>query len=204
MSVEYSLGSVAKFLLEVVSGATGQTGLSPTAAIQRVADDAWFQASDGTWQPTIVENPMAEVDIANLPGLYAIEFDQSLDDLVGSRTYLLKLREVSAGVLQYQEKVFGPVAVATSPQLCSVQGTVFNGIGEPLQNIMVRATLEPVFKDALGRTLADRTAAVYTNVLGGFDLPLVRGATYRLEISSAGYDRRVTIPDQASVLFTEL
>lgn len=204
MSVSYSLGSVARFYFSVIAGGAGQAGLSPTTAIQRVADGSWFQAIDNSWVPTIVENPMVQVDVANFPGLYAFDFDQSLDTLQGSQRYLVKQSEGTTPVLSYEEKVFGPIGSTTDPALCSVTGTVYDGMGEPKENVLVRAILEPVFKDNLGRAYSDRTVATYTNALGDFDLPLVRNATFRLEIADVGYDRKVVIPDQASVVFTDL
>jgi len=201
-----SLGATARITLDVVTAGAGVIGQSPTFAIQRLADGKWFQASDGTWQPTIVENAGTQTDSTNLPGRYHFDFDQSLDDLAESSSYVVKKQNASGTlVLEYEDLAFGPVPGVTSPELCSVTGRIFNSMGEASPNELVRATLEPVYKDAQSRGItADRPVITYTNELGDFDLGLVRGATFRLEITSIGYNRRVTIPDQATALFTDL
>lgn len=206
MQSRYSRGSVARLFLDIVSGGTGVIGQSPTAAIQRVSDSMWFKASDGTWVSSPVNNPMTQTDTTNLPGRYHFDFDQSLDPVQGEAEYIVKKHNASGTPkLEYEDLVFGSLASSRAPELCSVQGTVYGGQGEPRENILVRATLIPVYKDGLGRVIeSDRVIATHTNELGDFDLPLVRGGTFRLEVEHVGYDRKVVIPDQASVLFTDL
>ena len=202
----YTLGSTVRFSLDIVSSGAGVGGQSPIVAILRRSNSQWFDVSDGSWNATIVENAMTETDVTNLPGRYHFDFDQSLDELEGSNEYVVK-KQNAAGTLalEYEDAVFGPLAATTNPVLCSVQGTIYNGQGEPLENALVRAALQPVFTDGNSRGYqADKFSATYTNVLGDFDLPLLRGGIYRLEIDTVGYDRKVTIPDQASALFTSL
>jgi len=206
MDSRFSRGEVARLYLDIISAGAGVIGQGPTAAIQRIADGSWFQASDGTWQPTIVENVMSQTDSASLPGRYHFDFDQSLDTLSGSTRYITKMSNVVGTLaLKYEDLVFGPLAGAASLELCSVQGTVFDPQGNPSKNQLIRAILIPGYSDSIGRSIeSDRVVATYTNDLGDFDIPLVRGGTFRLEIPAIGYDRRVLVPDQASVLFTDL
>lgn len=202
----YSLGSVARFYLDVIAAGVGVISQSPTIAIRRIADGLWFENSSGTWVGTKVENAMTETDSVNLPGRYEFDFDQSLDLLAGSKDYLVKKSNaIGTVVLEYGVAAFGPMSGSASPELCSVQGTIYTPQGERQQNALVRATLEPVLTDGQARAfVADRVLATYTNELGDFDFPLIRGGIFRLEIESVGYNRRVTIPDAASVLFTDL
>lgn len=206
MSSRHSRGATVRLTLDLISAGAGVIGQAPTIAIQRLADSKWFQESDGTWQATIVENAMTPTDAVNLPGRYHLDFDQSLDVLAGSTEYTVKKTNTGAPLAQeYEDLVFGPLAGAAALELCSVQGSIATAQGVPLENILVRATLQPVFNDALGRTVqSDRVVATYSNELGDFDLSLVRGGIFRLEIPEVGYDRKVTIPNQASVIFTEL
>lgn len=206
MVSRYSRGDTVRLYLDIVSAGAGVVGQVPTFAIQRVLDGSWFQASDGTWQPTIVANAATQTNSSSLPGRYHLDFDQSLDVLKGSTEYIVKKANGgSPTLLEYEDLVFGPLAGAAALELCSVQGTIFDPQGNPSSNVLVRATLIPVFKDALGRSVeADRVVATYTNELGDFDLPLVRGATFRLEVDAVGFDKKVCIPDQSSVLFTDL
>jgi hypothetical protein len=198
----YSLGATVRLYVDI----TGVTGQSPVVGVQRTADGRWFQASDNTWQLTLVENPAVPLDAVKLPGRYYFDFDQSLDDLEGSRAYIVKKWNYSGTLFsEFEDIVFGPLAGTTEPELCSVQGTIYDAQGKPVQNHIVRAILVPIYKDALGRTVeSDRVVATYTNELGDFDLPLVRGGTFKLEIPGVGYARKVIIPDQSSVLFTDL
>lgn len=206
MISRHSLGSVARLYLDIISAGVGLNGETPFLSIQRVSDSMWFQSSDDTWQPTIVSNPASPTDAVNLPGRYHFDFDQSKDPVEGSTQYIVKKTNGGANArLEYEDLAFGPLAGSVGLDLCSVQGTISTAQGEPQQNILVRATLEPVFSDALGRTVeGDRPVVTYTNELGDFDLPLVRGAIFRLEIDAVGYNRRITVPDQASILFTDL
>jgi len=201
----YPLASVARLSLDIIASGAGVISQSPTAAIKRLSDGKWFQVSDGIWQTTIVENAMTQTDSVNLPGRYHFDFDQSFDLLAQSKDYVAKLTNVATPRLEYRDLVFGPMAAAGEMTLCSVQGTVVSAQGEPIPNVLVEATLMPVYNGGSGRAVeSGRVSRAYTNVTGDFDLPLVRGGIFRLEIDTVGYDRKVTIPNQSSVLFTDL
>ncbi len=206
MHSRYSLGSIARIYFDLIDVDTGVTAQTPTVAIQRLGDEKWFQASDGTWQTDPVDNEMIETSSALMPGRYQFDFDQSLDDLQGSTCYIAKkANAVDFTALEYDDLVFGPLAGASSPNVCMVQGSIYTGDGKPARSEFVRATLQPIFKDGIGRGVqSDKVIIATTNDTGDFSLPLVRGGIFRLEVPAIGYDRKVTIPDQASVLFTDL
>jgi hypothetical protein len=206
MSSRHSLGATVRLYLDVVTAGAGVISQTPTIAIRRVADDYWFQASDGTWQSTVVQNAMAQLDAVNLPGRYYFDFDQSLDEEEGSVTYIVRKTNLGGSArTEYEDLVFGPLAGAAALQLCSVQGTIFTPDGIAVRNAMVQATLVPSFLDAQGRSVqSERVMTTYTNAQGEFDLPLVRGGVFRLQVLAVGFDRKVTIPDATSVLFTAL
>jgi hypothetical protein len=206
MLTRHSRGDTVRIFLDIVAAGAGVITQGPSAAIQRRLDGKWFNAGDGTWALSKVENAMAQTDSVNLPGRYHFDFDQSLEDMAGSTEYAVKKQNfVGTLALEYEDLVFGPLAGATSPTLCSVQGSVSSAQGEPRQNVLVRATLEPVYTDGLGHAFeADSVVMTYTNELGDFDMPLVRGGVFRIEIAAVGYNRRALIPDLASVLFTDL
>lgn len=206
MSSRHSLGATVRLYLDVVTAGAGVISQTPTIAIRRVADDYWFQASDGTWQSTVVQNAMAQLDAVNLPGRYYFDFDQSLDEEEGSVTYIVRKTNLGGSArTEYEDLVFGPLAGAAALQLCSVQGTIFTPDGIAVRNAMVQTTLVPSFLDAQGRSVqSERVMTTYTNAQGEFDLPLVRGGVFRLQVLAVGFDRKVTIPDATSVLFTAL
>ena len=206
MQSRHSRGKIVRLFLDIVAAGAGVPGQTPSIAIQRRIDSQWFQVSDGLFVPTKVENPMTATSAANLPGRYHFDFDQSLDLVSNSKEYIVKKQNFAGMlVLEYEDLVFGPLPGADELQLCSVQGSIYGAQGRPKVNAHVRAILEPVYKDAIGRVVeSDRVVSAYTNGTGDFDLPLVRGGTFRLEIDAVGYDRKVLIPDQASVLFTDL
>ena len=206
MQSRHSLGTTVRLYLDIIDAGAGVIAQIPTIAIQRIADGNWFQVSDGLWVSTKVENVMTETSSANLPGRYHFDFNQSLDLFEASTKYIVK-KSTASGTLatEYEDLVFGPLAAAAAFGLCSIQGTIADGQGNPVNNALVQATIVPVFCDDLGRTVqSDRVISTYTNELGDFDLPIVTGATARLEIPSTGYDRKILVPDQASVLFTDL
>jgi len=206
MQSRHSRGSTARIFMEIISSGAGVVGLSPTVAIQRRADGYWLQGADGAWVPTKVENAMTATDVANLPGLYHFDFDQSLDILAGSSEYTVKKTNIATTPAQaYEDLAFGPMSGVSEIGLCSVQGTVAGAQGGPVSNVLIRATLVPIKVDSLARAVqADTVATTYTDAQGDFDLPLVIGGTFRLEIDGVGYDRRVLIPEQSSVLFSDL
>lgn len=206
MSSRHSLGATVRLYLDVITAGAGVITQTPTIALRRVADDYWFQASDATWQSTIVQNDMTQLDSVNLPGRYYFDFDQSLDEEEGSVTYIVRKTNLGASArTEYEDLVFGPLAAAAALELCSVQGTIFTPDGIAVRNAMVQATLVPSFLDAQGRSVqSERVMTTYTNAQGEFDLPLVRGGIFRLQVLAVGFDRKVTIPDTASVLFTAL
>lgn len=205
MTNRHSRGELVRLYLDIIVAGVGSVDKHPVIAIRRVIDNKWFQVSDGTWQSTLVDNAMSETDFTNLPGRYHFDFDQALDLAEGSTRYVVKKVNSGPAVLEYEDLVFGQLAGAIAAGLCSVQGTVLSGQADPIAAQVVRATLIPVFKDALGRTAqSDRVLLAFTDSDGDFDLPLIQGATYRLEVPGVGYDRKVLIPAQPSVLFTDL
>jgi hypothetical protein len=91
------------------------------------------------------------------------------------------------------------------PDLCAITGTLFTATGRRAPNSLVRATVIPVASDALGRGYQNvEVVHVYSDSQGEFELSLVRELNVRLEIPDIGYDRKVCVPDQASVLYTDL
>lgn len=206
MAEKFPRGSVARLYLDIVAAGVGVISQHPTVAIQRKADSKWFQGSDGAWMPTIVNNAMTQLDVANLPGRYFFDFDQSKDELEGPNEYLAKLANgPSTARLEYQDLLFGPRSSVVTPKICAIRGTIFDPQGHPEPNVLIRATIEPFFNGGLGRTAkADHVVGTYTNELGDFELQLIQGVTARLEIDAVGYDRRVLVPIQSIISFTDL
>jgi hypothetical protein len=204
--IRASLGGLTTLYLDIVASGAGVTAESPRIAIRRVADGSWFDALTGSWAGAIVLNAMTEVSSANLPGLYSFNFPQALDEVAGSRDYVIRFSNTGANALaEYKLLEFGPISIASELDLCSVEGVISDPQGKLLANRMVRATLVPVYTDGQGRAVSsDNVVHTYTDGNGGFQLPLVRGATFRLEIDAVGYDRKVVIPDQSEVIFTDL
>jgi hypothetical protein len=205
MRNRFSRGETVRLFLDVITAGAGVTALAPTIAIQRLADGKWFQDSDRSWQATIVDNPMVQTDATNFPGRYHFDFNHDLDDLQTTEFVAKKANSAAPVVLEYEDLTFGKLSAATEPALCSITGTIFTPNGKAARVEYIRATLIPVFKDAQGRGVqSDRVMLAATDENGDFSLPLVRGGVFRLEIPSIGYDRKVTIPNEASALFTDL
>jgi hypothetical protein len=204
--IRASLGKLTTLYLDIVAAGVGVIGESPKIAIRRVADGQWFDGSDDSWASSIVLNAMPEVNNASLPGLYSFDFPQATDGVDGSRDYIIRFSNTGANALaDYKLLEFGPISIATELELCSVEGVISDPQGKVLANRTVRATLVPVYTDGQGRAVSsDNAVYTYTDGNGGFQLPLVRGATFRLEIDAVGYDRKVEIPDQSQVIFTDL
>lgn len=202
MRNRYSIGDTVRFTLDLIFGGGGQPGELPIIAIQR-ADGQWFTGT--VWQVAYVENSMVETDATNLPGRYHFDFDHTLDPLVGTAYLVKKQNRSEAAALEYEDAFFGPQAATTAFDICAVTGTIFTPQGLRARSELVRASLIPVFKDGMGRSIqSDNVQMVATDTNGDFSIPLVRGGTFRLEIPSIGYDRKVVIPDAPTALFTAL
>jgi len=205
MPNHYSRGDTVRLFLDIVNAGVGVTAQSPTLALQRVADGKWLQASDSTWQETIVDNPMTETDPANLPGRYHFDFDHTLDDLAGTKYTVKKVNLGGNARLEYEDLIFGPVASTVAPNICAITGTIYTPDGKPARAEQIRATLVPIFKDGYGRGIqSDRVILAMTDDHGDFSIPLVQGAVFRLEIPAIGYDRKITVPAAPTALFTDL
>ena len=217
----YPLGSTSRIYYDLIDSGAGVPADPPGIALRRRIDNLWLKMDephlafaphtepgvpDAVWVDTYSEGVMLEEDPTDEPGRYYFDFDQSLDQVEGSRLYVVKIVGATPSpFLVYKDLTFGPMAMVDEPDLCSVQGSIFSPRGEPISGIKVMATAIPVYTDTLGRAVEESVAEAYTNNLGSFDLPLIRGLVVRLEIDAIGYDRKVTIPlDQSSVLFTDL
>lgn len=206
MTERFTLGGTARLTLDLITAGVGTAGKTPTAAVRRISDGRWYKASDTSWQVAFFENPMVESHAANLPGVYHFNFNQAKDLVENSTEYTVKLSNAaSPAVLEYRNIAFGPMPAVTDPDLCSIHGTVFSLFGIPVSGALVMATLYAPHSDRLGRSVGGAAVSeIYTGADGAFDIPLVRGAVVRLQISDVGYDKKITVPDLASVLFTTL
>lgn len=206
MKIErFSRGGTVRLYLEILSGADGQTGESPTVAIQRVSDGLWLDGTAEEFVSTRQDNALTELDNANLPGLYYFDFDYETD---GNESNEFLARFVNTGanaLLEHRSIVFGAIPDVVEPGLCTITGTIYTADGEAASNAQVLGTVIPVNYDSLGRGYQHvEIEETHTDLLGQFELSFVRGLNVRLEIPSIGYDRRVEIPDQSSALFTDL
>lgn len=206
MTERFSRGSTIKLYLDIVTAGAAATGQLPTLALRRESDGKWLQFSDLTWQATLVNNAMTEVDAANRPGRYVFSFDQTLDAVVGSTTYTAILVNTGASARrEYRDLVFEPLTATVAAGLCAIQGSLFTMSGDALPGAEVTATLLPVLSDALGRGYEnEHIVRVWSREDGSFSLPVVRGASILLKIARIGYARKVTVPNAASVLYTAL
>lgn len=206
MADRYSLGSTARIYLDIVSSGAGVISQTPSAYIQRASDSRWL-GLDGEWYASPVEHPMTQLQATFQPGRYYVDFDQSQDASSGAAPrYIVKLENTGTPpALEYKDLVFGKEPMAKALELCSVQGTIASAQGEAVHNALIRATVQPIYRDALGRTVqVDEVVKAYSDTNGDFDIPLVRGTTVKLEIDAVGYDRKFLVPDQATAIFTEL
>lgn len=204
MRENFPIGSVARLYFTLVSNGEGATAKLPTIAIQRVSDGRWFDATTGLFVEGYAMANMRELDVKNLPGRYYFDFDHGRDLTVSSR-FIVKMQNADPAVLSYGDLHFGVLPAVTAPRLCSIEGVLFGAEGAPLSGALVQATLIPVYSDALGRGYqGDAVLKAYTSYTGAFELPVVQGATIRLEIRAIGWDRRALVPEQPSVLFTQL
>lgn len=205
MRERYTLGSTVRLYLDLISSGSGVVSQTPAIGIQRKSNGQWL-GSDGEWYTTPPSLVMQQLDATFFPGRYYFDFDQALDEAAGSEPeYLVKMSATTPATLVYRDLVFGKMPGTAALELCAIQGTIASAQGAPICNALVRATVQPIYRDALGRTVqVDTEIKTYSDTNGDFELALVRGAVVRLEIDAVGYDRKFEVPDQASAIFTEL
>jgi len=201
----FSRDDTARLYLEIVASGVGQTAELPTLSIQRVSDDLWLDDAESEWVPTRQDIDLTELSSANLPGVYYYDFDHAVDDNTGT-AFLARFALTGANaLLEHRSVVFGAVQDVADPTLCNITGTIYGADGKVAPGAKVLGTIIPVNYDSLGRGYQNSEVQLtYTDLLGQFELPFVRGLDVRLEIPSIGYDRRVTIPATASALFSAL
>jgi hypothetical protein len=201
----FTRADTARLYLEIVASGVGQTAETPSVSIQRVSDDLWLDDAESEWVPTRQDIDLVELDVANLPGIYYYDFDNTVDDNTGT-SFLARFVNAGANaLLEHRSVVFGAVQAVADPALCNITGTIYGADGEVAPGAKVLGTIIPVNYDSLGRGYQNSEVQLtYTDLLGQFELPFVRGLDVRLEIPSIGYDRRVTIPAASSALFSAL
>lgn len=201
----FSRGSVAKLFLEITASGVGQTGESPTVSIQRLSDGLWLDPNTNTFVVTRQEAALVQVDATNLPGLYSFDFDHTIDTTL-SQEFVARFTNTGANALTEHAKImFGKITDTVNAETCNITGTIFTAAGARAPNTLVRATIIPVASNSLGQGFQNvEVITTYTDSLGEFDLTLARGLNAKLEIEDIGYDKKVCVPDQATVLFTDL
>ena len=67
------MGAAVTLYMELFKNNVGQTGESPVAAIQKKSTSQWLNNTKDGWLSSYNTLPMAEVDSANLPGIYSLD-----------------------------------------------------------------------------------------------------------------------------------
>lgn len=135
----------------------GVTGLSPTVRIWRVSDGQFWNGTGYAAAPT--DHPMAAVDAANLPGVYAYDFDTS-------------------GGSGASEEEHGVLASTTSGSVINSAQEASVHVGGFIDNL--DAQISPIAEALVGRIDIDITAdpwrenhydlATRTSIVRSFDL----------------------------------
>lgn len=93
--------SGAAFRLEAMcrdDNGAAQTGRTVTYALQNNSGGQWWNAAGGVWAGAKVNNPMAQVDAVNLPGLYATALSHTaLDPANLEGQYTLEVTNTNGG-----------------------------------------------------------------------------------------------------------
>lgn len=205
----YPIGETVNLDLTITSSGAGVTGETPTVVIQRLTDDYYYDDGEPTgsrFLAAYATNSMAEVDATNLPGLYRYQFPHTED---GTSSELFFIRFINTGgnaLVEDQTIAFGPFRSAVSPDLCDLYGTVLDINSDPDENKPVRLSILPntILTTGAKPGVSVDKLDTFTDVNGQFSINLIRGLVVRLQIPSIGYDRKITIPDQASANFADL
>lgn len=205
----YPIAETINLDLTITSAGAGVTGETPTVVIQRLTDDYYYDDGEPTgarFLAAYATNAMVEVDSTNLPGLYRYQFPHSEDSTASELFFVRFINTGGNALVQDQTIAFGNFHSAVSPQLCNLYGTVLDINSQPDVNRPVRVSILPNTILATGTKpgMSVDKLDTFTDVNGEFSIDLVRGLVIRLQIPSMGYDRKITIPDQASANFADL
>lgn len=187
----------------------GQTGETPTVAIQRLSDGLYYDdqlASGSRFAAAYATNSMSEVDSVNLPGAYRYQFPHS-EDATGSELFFIQYANTGANaMIAYDEIAFGPLRTAASLEQCSLYGTVLALDGSAVANEPIYVTIIPntILESGYKPGISVQRIEMYTDSNGGFSLDVLRNLVVRLQIPTMGYDSKITIPNQASANFADL
>lgn len=94
----------------------------------------------------------------------------------------------------------GPIVVieaSSNPDVCVAFGTIFSGSGEPAAGVEVRAFLQ---SRIAGKLVLGDVLLFVTGDTGVFQAPLIKGATYKLEISRCGFCDEIPVPVDSGTL----
>ena len=171
-----------KATVEINVAGVGQTGLTPTVAVQDISTGNWLQSGGGSWDGAFATNNMTAVDGTNLPGLY--EYDLPTDrvsELFGStgghEGFFIKIVETVNTLLEYVK-----VDIEFSP------------VAEPyITTNMTKASLD----EALLRGLLDVTGKVpsFTAAAASGTGKFYLGGTGFTGLSARYVDRRAVLQD---------
>jgi len=181
-------------------------GFSPVCRIRRQSDGRWFNGSIvAPTDPFVVpvfDNPMLPFG-PDLDGIYYFDFPQSRDTQ-GLADYTVRMHEDTVPALEDLILRIGPEVSAVAKGECVLMGTIRDALQNPRRGAAVKATVIPIttISPLVGVSLDEME--VFTGELGNFAMSLIRGLKVRLEIPVIGYDKRVTIPNAATVDFTTL
>lgn len=205
----YPVSETVNLDLTITASGAGVTGETPTVVIQRLSDGLYYDddlASGSRFAAAYDTNNMTEVDATNLAGLYRYQFPHTEDTTASELFFVRFINTGGNALVQDQTVAFGPLRTATALSLCSLYGSVLDIDGNPDFNKPVRVSILPntiITTGAKPGVSVDKLDT-FTDVNGSFSIDLIRGLVVRLQIPSVGYDRKITIPDQASANFADL
>lgn len=142
----------------------GVTGQSPSVAVQRKSDGAYWTGSSFTG--SFVAQPMTEVDAVNEPGLYKATFDQSIDNTEQMYTAYYENTGATAGSAAEEffftptvPQAFNPITLA---QVVASKILLNPSILIDSSNIAKETTLQTVLSDV---TNIQNTMALQSTLL---------------------------------------
>lgn len=168
--------SSVRAAVEIVTAGIGQTGKSPTVAIQDLDSGDWLQNGGGSWAAGFATNALSELDATNLAGFYEYEVPSARVLEKDSSTFegfLFRIVEATTNLIEHVR-----VDLAFSPDL--VRDAVANGR-------TVGSVLGGLYRAAL--TGGDTNAVVGVDSIAATDLSL--GKFYQTEIATADSARYV-------------
>lgn len=155
-----------------------------------------------TSQSVRIIAPRSEYSLVTTVSVVPSQTDYTYSDVDGDPLDWYQVTSVKTGIESVpstdQQSFLAP------PNLCMVEGRITDLQNNPVSGVEVKASVMVPVAEANNSGLTTPEIVVVTDVLGRWNMPLIRSQQVLFLIESIGYNQVVILPDSSSALFRDL